>query len=204
MAQTLNTYTTLVQQEVDDTSAAARSVIQQKIREIYQEILQQAGKYFVSCIVEDETCTSGISAYPTAQDAIRVKQVAYKPVSCNNFRILSEISHEKYLNEYINRPNSLPVEFYFDGDVLSLAPTPNEAGIVRKVYQPFVSELTDTSIIPDRYTMVLLNGAVAKFKQWEDNIAGTIQYDRWKEKDLRNMILELSTQTKMGKPNFYC
>lgn len=203
MAQTLDSYTTIIQQEVDDTSLAAKSVIQRQIKAIYQIILIQASKYLVSNVSEDVTVSVGNTVYPATLPVIVMKQVAYRPAAGGNFKILHEISYEDYLDTYLNRPNSIPVHYFFDGDVLNIAPAPNEIGTLRKVYRPYSVELVGTSIIPDRYTDVLINGVIARFKQWEDNSIGNTMYDRWYSTTLRDMILDLSSQANVPQSRLY-
>lgn len=207
MAKTINDYITSVQQDVDDTSNGAKTVITQEVIATYNEVMRQVGQYLQGSVTEDDSTVVNQTAYPVTKDAAVIHQVAYKPVGVTNFRILHQISLEDYKNDFINRPASIPTSWFLDGDVINIAPKPNEVGVVRRVYTPNIDPLNTTdntkSILPDRYTRVIVTGAIARFKAWENNLSASQYYQILYEKALHDCVLDLANRAKPLSPKFY-
>ena len=205
----INDYVTAVQQEVDDTSNGALAVIQRDVIDIYNEIIEECNPMLQGSVTENDAAVENQTAYPALQDVNTVHQVAYKPATATNLRILQQITLEDFKNNFINRPASLPTVWFYDGDVINVAPRPNNqegnGGIVRKVYTPNYTNpaVTDTSIIPARYTRTVLDGAISRFKAWENNLAAAQTYEGLYQRGKRKMYLQLSTRAKALSPKFY-
>ena len=205
MAKTFENYLTNCQNEVDDTSNSAKTVLASQITETYAEIMRQVGQYVQSSVTEDSTAVIDQTAYPVSQSASVIHQVAYKPQGGTNFMVLSQISLEDYKDNFINRPSSSPTNYFMDGDVVNIAPAPNDTGTVRRVYTPTLTDLTAgvTAILPDRFSRVLVTGVVARFKAWENNLSASQYYQGLYQNALRDCILDLSKQTKVMTPKLY-
>ena len=209
MSKLLSDYVTLVQKEVDDASTDALSIIQRNVIDTYQEMMEDINQYIEGTLTEDTVVTLNKTDYPVTQDANIIHQVAYKPNNAANFKLLNQITLEDYKNDFINRPGSVPTNWFLDGDVINIAPQPGPtedgSGIVRRVYTPNITEpaITDTSLIPDRYTRVVMNGAIYRFKFWENNVYASLYYQQWYEDGVKNMILNLSTKAKTLSPKLY-
>lgn len=205
MSKTLNDYVDLVQKEVDDTSTGALPIIQQNVIDTVNEIYAEINEYITATITEEYTATVGKTAYPTANDSDYIEQVSYRPLSATNFQILHEISDKDYRDNFINRPNSVPTNWFWNIDEPNIAPAPSDAGTVRIVYRPhtYTTNLNDTSLIAERFTRCVLNGAIYKFKFWEQNVYASLYYQQWFEDGLRGMILDLSTRSKTRRVKFF-
>lgn len=206
---TLESYITSVQQDVDDTSNGAKAVIQQEVINTYAEVMRQVGQYLQSTITEDDTVVLNQTAYPVDYDASVIHQVAYKPNNAANFKLLTQISLEDYKNDFINRPASIPTNWFLDGDTINIAPKPGPTedgiGIVRRVYTPNITDLVPlaTSLLPYRYRRAVVTGAIARFKAWENNLASSQYYQGLFQQALHDTVLDLSNRAKPLRPKFF-
>ena len=205
MSKTLNDYVVQVQKEVDDTSNSALSVIQNSVIATVDEVMGDINEYITATITEEYPTVIGQTAYPTSEDSDYVEQVAYKPTTASNFKILYEIKDSDYRNNFINRPNSIPSNWFWNHDEPNICPKPNEVGTVRIVYRPHQGSplITDTSLIPDRFTRVVVDGTIARFKAWENNLNAAMYYSGQYKQGSRDMILDLSTRSKKLSPKFF-
>ena len=203
--KTLEQYVTLVQQDVDDTSTGAKAIIQQEVIATYAEVMRQVGQFLQSSITEDDYTVVNQTTYPVTMDASVIHQVAYKPNNAANFKILGQISLEDYKDVFINRPASIPTNWFLDGDVINIAPKPNEVGIVRRVYTPNITDLETgaTSLLPDRYTRTIITGAIARFKAWENNLSASQYYQGLYQQALHDCFLDLSNRAHVLSPKLY-
>lgn len=202
---TLQDYITAVQKEVDDSSSQALAIINRSVLDTYNECIEEVNAFIDTSVTEDFTAVVGQTAYPVSQDVNIYHQVAYCPTSTINFRVLHQITLEDFKNFYINRPAALPVEWFLDGDIPNVAPKPSEAGTVRVVYTPNFENVlvTSTSVIPERYMRTIIDGAIFRFKAWENNLASAQFYEGLYLQGKRKMFLALSTKGKVIRPKMY-
>jgi len=165
----LATYTTLVQNECGDTSIRAKNVIEQAIKDTYQEILNYTVEYIVGTSEEDVTATIDqryISPSNTYQD---VKQVLYKSVGNSNYNLLTRMSEKEYYQLDVNKDSGTPLKYYLNGSKIYFNVACIDAGTVKVNGVEVQDELAGStvSVIPDRFTQVLVKGSVAHFKAYE-------------------------------------
>lgn len=199
---TLATYSTIVQAEVDDTSTRAVTVIERGIKDTYQEILKHVAPYLVGTDTYSVTAVAGTQEYtPTSfYDLVRV---LWKNASESDFMVLKEISEEEAIEKWYNADNARPIHYYRNAQNIILVPTPDNAGTLEVVYVPVQSELAGStvSIIPDRYTNVIILGAIARFKMYE-GVAEAVEYQAKYAASLQDMKKELAAQIMPLKPSF--
>lgn len=199
---TLSTYTQIVQAEVDDTSARAQTVIERGLKDTYQEILKHVAPYLVGTDTYSVTSSVGTQEYtPTAfYDLVRV---LWKNASESSFNVLKEISEEEAIEKWYNSENGRPVHYYRNAQNIILVPTPDTAGTLEVVYVPVQSEIEGSvvSIIPDRYTNVVILGAIARFKMYE-GVQEAVEYQAKYAASLQDMKKEMAAQTMPLKPSF--
>jgi hypothetical protein len=190
MAETLNLYSLKVQNEVDDHSTTAQTVISQDIKEIYQEIMLEAYQYLVNSTYEDIPCVAGTQNY-TPSDFTDVIGVMFLPAGSTNYKKLSGMSFQDYLDN-IDNSNGSPSKFVVQGSQIILD-RPSDTGTLRVFYLPVVSELAVNSLIPDRFTNVVKLGASYKYFAFDDN-PKAVEYKNLYEEAKRNMMYQLSTK----------
>ena len=190
MAETLNTYSLKVQDEVDDHSTTAQTVISQDIKEIYQEIMLEAYQYLVNATYEDIPCVAGTQSY-TPNDFTDIVGVMFLPAGSTSYKKLSVMSFQDYLDN-IDNSNGSPSKFVVQGSQVILD-RPSDTGTLRAFYLPVVAELTGTSLIPDRFTNVVKVGAAYKYFAFDDN-SKAVEYKGLYEEAKRNMMYQLSTK----------
>jgi len=198
----LSTYTTLVQTEIDDASTGALPLVQQYIREIYQEILRKVGKSLIASTTTDTVVTPLTATYTPTTEPMEIVSVFYHNADNTDFSKLSEITEDEYLDNWINADAGTPTLYYKKGLSVSLVPAPVDAGTLRMVTIDVQPELTTTSIIPERYQQVVKNGATYKYKAWDDNPAAT-EFEGYYRRQLRDMEMELDTKSGILKPSFF-
>lgn len=199
----LSSYTTIVQAEVDDTSERAKAVIQRALKDTYQEILKHCHRYLVGTDTYSTTAVAGTQEYtPTA--FYEVIRVLWHDAGDTDFKILKEITEEEAIEKYYNSENGTPHSFYRNAQNVILVPTPDNAGTLEVVYVPVQAELSDaiTSLIPDRYTNVIVIGAIARFKMYE-GVPEAIEYQAKYTAAFQDMKKELITQFTPIKPTFF-
>lgn len=196
---TLASYTTLCQQEVDDTSTSAKSVIEQRLKETYQDILLTMRKYLVSSVTTDRTATPNTAVYTPSE--FEELTLHYKETD-SDWVQLKPISEREYLDKYINAEAGTPHSFFLNDGNYQLVPAPINAGTIKETIMPITPALSTSSIIPDRYTNVMILGATYRFKAYEDNPSTNV-YKNWYEQAKHNMELDLATRTKIIQPKLY-
>lgn len=200
---TLSTYSTIVQAEVDDTSSRAITVIERGLKDTYQEVLKHVAPYLVGTDTYSVTASAGTQEYtPTAfYDLVRV---LWKNDTESSFNVLQEISEEEAIEKWYNSENGRPIHYYRNAQNIILVPTPDNAGTLEVVYVPVQSELegSTVSIIPDRYTNVIVLGAIARFKMYE-GVQEAVEYQAKYAASLQDMKKELATQIMPLKPTFF-
>lgn len=200
---TLSTYTAIVQAEVDDTSARAQTVIDRGLKDTYQEILKHVSRFLVGTDTYSVTASAGTQEYtPTAfYETVRS---LWKNASESNFRVLQEISEAEAIEQHYNEANGTPQYYYRNAQNVILVPTPDNAGTLEVVYVPVQSELEGSivSIIPDRYTNVIVLGAIARFKMYE-GVQEAVEYQAKYAASLQDMKKELAAQFTPVKPKFF-
>ena len=165
----LASYTTLVQTEAGDTSSRAKSVIEQAIKDAYQEILNFTAEYLVGTTEESVTATVDQRYVDTANVYQDIKSVLYKSATSDTYRKLGRSSEEDYYQFGVNRDSSTPLSWYLNGLKVTFDAPCIDAGTVKVSGIVITEELTGTtvSVIPDRFSQVLVKGAMAHFKAYE-------------------------------------
>lgn len=199
----LSSYTTIVQAEVDDTSSRAETVIQRALKDTYQEILKHCSRFLVGTDTYSVTAVSGTQEYtPTAfYETVRV---LWHDAGETDFRILQEITEAEAIDRHYNEDNGTPQYYYRNAQNIILVPTPDNAGTLEVVYVPVQAELSDsiTSLIPDRYTNVIVLGAIARFKMYE-GVSEAVEYQAKYTAAFQDMKKELAAQFTTVKPKFF-
>lgn len=199
---TLTTYTNIVQAEVDDTSARAQTVIERAIKDTYQEILKHVSRYLVGTDTYSVTASAGTQEY-TPTNFYETVRVLWKNATETNFRVLQEISEAEAIEQYYNDANGTPQYYYRNAQNVILVPTPDNAGTLEVVYVPVQAELTSqTSIIPEHYTNVIILGAIARFKMYE-GVSEAVDYQAKYAASLQDMKKEMAAQFTPVKPKFF-
>lgn len=197
-------YTTLVQNECDDTSAGALTIIQQYVKETYQEVIRRVGKYLIAPTVEDTPVSISDGTYTPTTPWMELIGAYYKSAGGTNFSELKEISQEEYRDTYQNMTDGQPTHFVQEGTGIRIVPSPSDAGTLRTISIAVQAELTNgqVSIIPDRFEHVIKYGASYKYKAFDDNPAAT-EFERYYLKGLSEMEQELSSRTVVKKPKLF-
>ena len=164
---TLETYTLLVQNEVDDTSTRAKNVIEQAVKDTYQEILNYTLESLVGTTEEDITATADQRYVTPANSYQDIKNVLY--ATSSTYQALSRISEDTYYKTGVNRSSGTPLHYYLNGSNIYFDVAPADAGTVRVNGVEVQDELSGAtvSVIPDRFTQVVVKGSVAHFKAYE-------------------------------------
>lgn len=199
---TLATYTTIVQNEVDDTSSGSITIIHQYIKEAYQEIIRRVGKYLIAPTIEDTVVTISDGTYTPTTNWMELIGAYYKSDGGTNFSELREISQEEYRDTYQNMTDGQPTYFVQEGLGIRIVPSPSDAGTLRTISIAVQVDVNGTSIIPDRYDNVIKYGAAYKYKAFDDNPAAT-EFERFYLKGLSEMEQELASRTKVMKPKLF-
>ena len=213
MSQTLSSYVTLVQNEVEDTSSRAKVIIERAVKDTYQEVLNFVGDELAG--IEEEDITATVSQrYVTPVNSYQdFKKVLYS-TDGNNFETLTPITEEDYYERYINIESSTPQHFYLVKNDIYFDVAPNEAGTVKVAGIEIQDELEGAvvSLIPDRFTQVIVKGSVAHFKAYEGvqdareyfKIYRGPYFEQGKTGGiLMNMINQLKTRRPTLRPKLY-
>jgi len=200
MAETLLTYTTMVQNEVDDTSSSAKVVIQNNIKEIYQEILRLVGQHLIGTETETLTLTVGTRAY-TPSDFIEIYSVHHRD-GTDDWKELIEMDKEEYLSRDVNAENGTPTKYFINGLKIELDRPSDKAGSLRVEEMVVPSIVNGASVIPSRFNNVVKLGACYRFFAYEKG-AESENYYQWYQVALRDMMLELSTRNPQVQPTLY-
>lgn len=212
MSNTLSTYTTDVQNEVDDVSSRAKAVIEEALKEVYQEILSYTVKALVGTTEEDITATVDQRYVTPTNDYLDVLKVLYRPSTDDNFSALTRITEKEYYDDYVNDDSSDPLYFYMNAANIYFDVDCKVAGTVKVSGTVVEAELNGTSVIPDRFTRVVILGAVSRFKAYE-GLPDAREYDRLYRGSygaqgrisgaLGDMIAELSRKQPVTRPKLY-
>lgn len=165
---TLSSYKILVQNEVDDTSSRAGSIIEQAIKDTYQEILRFTVRDIAGTTEEDVTSTASQRYIETVNTYQDIKNVMYKP-SGGVYSKMQRITEEEYYDRYVNSNDSDPMYYYLNAGKIYFNVAPETAGTVKVNGVAVQSELTGSqvSVISDRHTQVVLLGSIGRFKAYE-------------------------------------
>jgi hypothetical protein len=131
-----------------------------------------------------------------------------------NFKELTLISEDEYYDRYVNSSTSEPARYYLKGNLVYFDVIPSSAGTVKVVGTEVQDELTgaNVSVIPDRFTRVLILGAIGRFKSYEgtpdaDEYLKQFKGSFWGqgriEGALGDMIRELSVKKRVIRPRLF-
>jgi hypothetical protein len=207
---TLLTYTTMVQNEVDDVSERAKTVIERAIKDTYQEMIRFTIDYLVGTTEEDVTATADQRYITPTNDYQDIKSVLYKPASVSTYNKLRRITESEYYRYYVNSSSSTPQKYYLNASDIYFDVAPEDAGTVRVVGVQVQDELAGNtaSIIPDRFNSVIVQGGIARFKAYEGLPDANEYFNYYRGPyfeqgkiggQLRNMIEELSARQPKSK-----
>lgn len=202
MSKTFDDYVLLIQNDVDTTAVGDTEIIEQSIREAYQDILRDAYKYLVGTTTTDQAVTASTSGYTVSDGFLEVYKVYYK--DSGDWSEVKPITEKEYLDEYINEDTGTPQRYYIKGVTVYTSPAPNTTGTLRIVYTAIPDELAtgSTSLIPDRYTEVLRLGAVQHFLAFEKDPASEI-YERRYMNAKDRMLKELTHKQELIRPKLW-
>lgn len=196
---TLSTYTTTVQNIADDTSNRATNVIQKGIQFAYNRVVTE----LKGELIEDSDSTQAISM-DTREVTLdiepqRILQAYYKLSGETEYSRLESITAEEYTRKDFSPTNTgRPQKYYVLAGKLYFDKITEDTGTLRLIVTPASNNLTGsiTSVVPDRYEQVIIDGALAYFFRYEgDTIFQS--YSNSFEKSLNVMIAEM----KMLQPN---
>ena len=197
MSENLTSYTTKVQADVDDRSASAQVVIQRSLQAIYQQVIQKVGRYLLGTSTYTASTVAGTADY-TPTDFMQIENVAY---SDGTYKDLKEMTMKEYLDNHLNDSNGTPTHYILNGLQVKLWPTPDAIGTLRVDYVPVEAPLgAGDSIIPDRYSNVIVIGADYMFFAY-DSDPKAVDYKGLFEEALRAMTQELATRGKIPRPS---
>lgn len=198
----LSTYTAIVQAEADDTSARAQTVIERAIKDTYQEILKHCGKFLIGTDTYSTTAVAGTQEY-TPTSFYEIVRVLWHDSGVTDFSTLKQISEEYAVDNYYNSDNGTPSMYYQNGNNLILVVTPDSAGTLEVVLVPVQDDISasNTSVVPDRYTNVLILGAISRFKMYE-GVPEAVDYQAKYAASLQDMKKELGSRFDIIQPSF--
>lgn len=209
----LENYKQIVQDSVDDYSTRAGNVIEQQIKEKYQEVLRYTAKWLVGTETEDITAST-TNRYVTPSAFMQISDVQWKSTTDTDYTQLDIMDEKDYLKENVNTEAGRPSKWYLNGQKIYFDKTPDNAGSVLVTFIPVQAELVGTqiSVIPDRFTDVLVTGAIAGFKayerlpdarEYESQFSGSYSRQGRVEGLLGAMIQELSGNKRISKIKFW-
>jgi hypothetical protein len=212
MPHTNSSYKALLQNEYDNNSATAGAVIEQAIKDTYQEVLRFCGRFLIPSEFDDIDVTTGTADY-TPEEYLDIIAAHWKKDSDDRFMQLRPWDMAEFAkSQYIDAPTGQPFRWLVNGAAsVKLVPAPNADGTLRLVVIPVQPELAGNvvSVVPDRFTKVILMGALARMKDY-DNLSIAQEYYRayWGPNGsqgviqgaLGDMIRELSTQGRGFRP----
>lgn len=211
---TLSTYRTLVQNEVGDQSARAQSVIDRALSDTYQEILLHTAKYLIGTVEEDVTASTSNRYITPTNTYSEVHHVLWHSATDTNFKELYPMKEEDYFAYYVNSDAGEPTRYYLKGNIVYFDLVPSSAGTVKVSGIEVQDELTgaNVSVIPDRFTQVLVLGAIGRFKSYEGTADASEYLKQFKgsfwgqgriDGALGNMIRELSNKRRVIRPRLF-
>ena len=157
-------YRLKVQNEVDDTSSGASSVINEAIREIYAEIASEISPFVTGQTSETVAVTSNVVTL--SGNYMTISAVHY--TESGTYDEISIVSEDELLAE-INYTGTTPTKCVIRGNTIVLNGLPTTGTLrVQGITAP--AEMTDdtvVSIVPDRYARVIVLGACYRFFGYE-------------------------------------
>lgn len=211
---TLTTYRVLVQNEVGDYSSRAQNIVDQGVKTVYQEILNYCDSLLIGTTEEDVTATTSQRFITPTNQYTEIHKVLYAPNGSTTFDELDPMTEADYYKYYVNSDDGNPTQFYTKGNKVYFDLAPIDAGTVKVVGVEVQDELEGsvTSVIPDRFTGVVVIGAAAYFKAYE-RIPDAKEYEsRYKGPFadqgriagmLGEMKAKLALKKKVVKPKFF-
>ncbi|MFA6445743.1 MAG: hypothetical protein WCW14_00635 [Candidatus Paceibacterota bacterium] len=211
---TISTYRTMVQNEVGDAAARAQNVIDRALSDTYQEILLHTAKNLIGLTEEDVTASISNRYVTPVNTYSNFEKVLWHSATDTNFKELTLISEDEYYDRYVNSSTSEPSQYYLKGNLVYFDVIPSSAGTVKVVGTEVQDELTgaNVSVIPDRFTRVLILGAIGRFKSYEgtpdaDEYLKQFKGSFWGqgriEGALGDMIRELSVKKRVIRPRLF-
>lgn len=210
---TIVTYRAFVQNEVQDFSARAQSIIDRALSDAYQEILSYTAKWLVGTSEETQTGSTSVR-YVTPTAFMQITDVQWKDAGDTDYRQLNPIEEREYLQKHVNADTGRPNFWYVKGSKIYFERIPDTAGTAFITYIPVQDELTgdEVSLLPDRFTQVIVLGAIARYKAYL-GLSDAREYDRLFrgpygtqgriEGALGRMIQEISTNQRSKKISFW-
>lgn len=195
---TLSEYTNLVAAEVDDNSSEASAVIVQALKECYQEILEQVDGFIEAISSEEIATVIGTESY-TPPAFTEIYNVFYK--DSGDYSELKRLDLKEFLS-HLNDANGTPTGYFVDGLTVKVAPAPVAVGTLKVYYRARPAELTATSLIPDKYTSVIKDGAIWRYYAYDNNPAAN-DYLSYYQNGIRRMQQELVTISKLPRPKLF-
>jgi len=204
----------MVQNEVGDAAARAQNVIDRALSDTYQEILLHTAKNLIGLTEEDVTASISNRYVTPVNTYSNFEKVLWHSATDTNFKELTLISEDEYYDRYVNSSTSEPSQYYLKGNLVYFDVIPSSAGTVKVVGTEVQDELTgaNVSVIPDRFTRVLILGAIGRFKSYEgtpdaDEYLKQFKGSFWGqgriEGALGDMIRELSVKKRVIRPRLF-
>lgn len=162
-------YTILVQNEVEDSSARAKNIIERAIKDTYNELMLFLGKFLIENTEEDVVATINQRYIETMATFETFDSILWKNSTSGSYNTLARMSEEEYYKDYINRDAGDPTKYYINGGKIYFDVAPSNAGTVKIAGKAVHDELSGAtvSLIPARHTQLVVKGAVAHFKAYE-------------------------------------
>jgi|GEM_PF-4639274 len=210
----LANYTNLVQNEVEDSSVRGKNVIDQAGKDTYQEILIHAARYLIAPTEEDITATPSQRYVDPVNVYSEIRKVLWKNASDDNFRVLDETTEDEYYERFVNADASTPSRYYIKANRIYFDMAPDNAGTCRVSGVEVQDELSGAvvSVIPDRFTRVMLLGMIARFKAYE-GLPDALEYERLfrgphgsqgvVKGALGDMLMDLAGKKPIKKPTLF-
>lgn len=200
MAETLTSYSTIVKNDVDDSSSKANLVIDRFVKETYFEILRDTYKYINGVEEYILSLTSGQQEITTIPEFLEIDKVLYK--TNGNYSELKQISKSDYYAREFNNADGTPSKWFLNGRGIKLDRGDSNPGTILIVYVPMPSELTtQESEIPDAYTEVVRLGGTYRFLAY-DKDPSTPEYKGLYEEAKSKMLRDLKLSSGILTPKF--
>jgi len=188
-------YIQAIQDQVDDTSARAEKVIKRAFNGAYRQILQRVGRFMLQEESSTETALTGtdtltpVNKFTTIIELFIQNGSGYSQIQATTqFTPTHEVG--------------IPTRYYVKGDTIFFDKKFPTATNVKLRWTPRPTSLGDgdTVLLDDSYEYVLINGAVARFFQYEGD-AGYQDYGMQFQEDLRELALDYSTRQPVVTPS---
>lgn len=197
------TYRTLIQGEVDDTSTASTTVVNNAIREGYQELISEIFPYIVGDTSEEKAVTS--STVTPVSTYSKITSIHYKSVGGTTWgKPLERITEKEYLDKFLDDTTTTPTRYLQRGNNIILVGSPT-SGTLRIQGEVIFAELdddTEVSLLPDRFSRVLVLFGIYRFKAYEDNPAAN-EYLSFYLDAKRTMLQQLNIKAQPIRPKLF-